>query len=256
MTQINSICNQLPPIHLDEMNRVRLMNRKEVKYTVYRDLLPFLLKKISPHYEILEIEGEHLMPYKSVYFDTEDYALYTSHQNGKLNRYKVRSRTYELTGAEYLEIKFKTNKKRTIKNRIRIDETKDKEKVRTFTRTSLPSHYENLEEKLTVRYQRLMLVDRAKTERVTIDMNLSCSTPQRDCHYDHMAVIEIKHEGDLKNSPMAQALEEMKIPRISFSKYCLGIADLYGNVKKNAMRLKMRTINKNLESQRLTAQLQ
>jgi hypothetical protein len=33
--------------------------------------------------------------------------MYMSHQNGKLNRYKIRHRTYLSTNAEFLEIKLK-----------------------------------------------------------------------------------------------------------------------------------------------------
>jgi hypothetical protein len=247
MDAIKELCQEFRPIQLDKMNRVKLMNRKEIKYTVHRALLPLILRKIAGDYDILEIAGKNIMPYKSVYFDTKDYRLYTTHQNGKLNRYKVRNRTYELTGTEYLEIKFKNNKRRTIKNRIKIDNNLDKQ--RDFTQANLPPAYLNLEEKLIVRYQRLMLVDHRKTERVTIDFNLKCSTKEKENSYDNMAVIEIKHEGDLSHSPIAKVLSELNIKNISFSKYCLGISELYGDVKKNAMKVKMRNVYKILDTQ-------
>lgn len=92
-------------------------------------------------------------------------------------------------------------------------------------------------------------MDHAKTERVTIDLNLKCSTFHEENIYDHLVVIEIKHEGDLRNSVIAGVLSEMKIKNISFSKYCLGISELYRDVKKNFMKTKMRKINKNLSFQ-------
>jgi hypothetical protein len=250
MEAIEQLCEEFKPIHLEKMNKVRLMNRKEIKYTVRRDLLPLILQKVSPHYDILEIAGENLMPYKSVYYDTDDYKLYTTHQNGKLNRYKVRNRTYELTGAQYLEIKFKNNKRRTIKNRIPIEKKSNGEKERAFAKENLPPDILDLKEKLTVNYQRLMLVDHARTERVTIDLNLKCSNHDQENSYDDMVVIEIKHEGDLNNSVIANVLSELNIKNISFSKYCLGISGLYSDVKKNAMKLKMRHIQKTLSLQK------
>ena len=46
--------------------------------------------------------------------------LYHDHHNGKLNRYKVRRRRYIDTDTEFLEVKLKNNKKRTIKSRIKL----------------------------------------------------------------------------------------------------------------------------------------
>ena len=246
MEALKTLCGAFTPIQLDNMNKVRLMNRKEIKYTVHRNLLPAILKRLVKSYEILEINGQNLMPYKSVYFDTRDYKLYTTHQNGKLNRYKVRSRTYELTGTEFLEIKFKNNRKRTIKSRIKLDKEGRIREATDFLKTGLPSSLQNLEQKLIVRYLRLMLVDHAKTERVTIDLNLRCSSFEKEKFYNDLVVIEIKHMGDLRNSVIAGVLSEMNIKSLSFSKYCLGISELYRDVKKNLMKIKMRKIRKAL----------
>ncbi len=86
MDELKSLCKGFTTIGLSDMGAVRLMNRREVKYTVHRRVLPLILKRIVNDYHILEMERQHIMPYRSVYFDTRDYRLYTSHQNGKLNR--------------------------------------------------------------------------------------------------------------------------------------------------------------------------
>ena len=41
------------------------------------------------------------------------------HQNKKLNRYKIRQREYLISDISFFEIKFKSNKGRTIKKRIK-----------------------------------------------------------------------------------------------------------------------------------------
>lgn len=217
-----------------------------MKYTVHRELLPVILGRVVEDYKILDINGENIMPYKSVYFDTQDFKLYGAHQNGKLNRYKVRYRTYELTGSEYLEVKFKNNKKRVIKNRIKLDAEENVRKTTEFLQTALPPELQNLEQKLIIRYRRLMLVDHSETERITIDVNLKCASFDKENEYNDLAVIEIKHEGDLNKSVMAGVLSQMKIKRLSFSKYCLGISDLCSDVKKNHMKIKNREIRKSL----------
>ena len=40
----------------------------------------------------LEIDGKRLFNYQTEYFDNENKILFKNHQNGKLNRYKIRFR--------------------------------------------------------------------------------------------------------------------------------------------------------------------
>ena len=108
------------PIRLDEMNEVKLMNRVDRKYWFHLDRLENLLHSIKNDYFILNIDGQSILPYATSYFDTTQNNMYTSHVNGKLNRYKVRRRTYVSTGISFLEVKFKSNKGKTIKNLIII----------------------------------------------------------------------------------------------------------------------------------------
>ena len=53
-----------------------------------------ILENISSEYFCLEIEGKRSFTYQTEYFDTIDNLLFKNHQNGKLNRYKIRFRDY------------------------------------------------------------------------------------------------------------------------------------------------------------------
>ena len=52
-----------------------------------------ILKNISSEYFCLEIDGKGLL-LQTEYLDTIDNLLFKNHQNGKLNRYKIRFRDY------------------------------------------------------------------------------------------------------------------------------------------------------------------
>ncbi len=236
--------NSFEKINLNEMDSVKLMNRKECKYTLcYKDLIA-VLNDLKDDYFVLDIDGERIMPYESVYYDKPDFALYTSHQNGKQNRYKVRCRTYELTGQKFLELKFKNNKKRTIKKRLEVTGDKSVKENSSFLDRYLPFPSDSLEKKIEIRYQRITLVDKNLKERVTIDLNLAFSSENKKSIYRELAIIEIKYEETKRESKMVNVLQEYRIKPLSFSKYCLGISGHYSEVKQNNMNMKIREINK------------
>ena len=74
-----------------------------------------------PYYKVLTISGLRQGRYETRYFDTADYEMYTKHHNGKLNRYKVRFRTYVDSEMNFFEVKFKTNTGRTRKSRVKCE---------------------------------------------------------------------------------------------------------------------------------------
>src|SRR4051812_18873006 len=101
------------------MDNVKLMNRTDTKFLFTTDQFETVLNEVAPYYKVLEVNGKRLNHYKTLYYDTSDLALYNKHHNGKLNRYKIRHRTYVESDTGFLEVKFKNNKGRTIKNRVR-----------------------------------------------------------------------------------------------------------------------------------------
>ena len=116
------------PISLEEMGKVRLMNRLDTKFVAPAGVLASLLEAALPHYFAQTIDGLRNMPYSTCYFDTADLKMYTDHERGKKCRKKVRIRRYEATpGLAFFEIKDKNNKGRTKKSRIGIEDEADLE---------------------------------------------------------------------------------------------------------------------------------
>lgn len=244
MNGLGNILSNFDTVGLNEMDSVKLMNRKECKYVINSYGLCIFLAGLEEQYFIVEIKNETIMPYKSRYYDSPDFKLYTSHQNGKLNRYKVRSRTYELSGTTFMELKFKTNKKRTVKDRVEVVEDYIFSDSMGFLEERLPFSPTLLEEKIQINYNRITLVDKSFSERVTIDTNLNFISPNNKSGFDNLVIIEIKKEGTNKTSVIENKLSEKNIKPFPISKYCLGISQHYSNVKKNLIRIKIKNLNK------------
>jgi hypothetical protein len=108
------------PTSLSQMQDVKLLRRIDTKYVMSAAQLTRVLSHLTKAYSILEIDGHRKHHYQTLYFDTPDYEFYQQHHNGLRNRYKIRTRVYVDSDLYYLEIKSKTNKERTIKNRKQI----------------------------------------------------------------------------------------------------------------------------------------
>lgn len=238
------------PITLAEMDSVKLMNRHDTKFMIRADQLESLLTKAKASYRVVEIEQTRLLPYSSVYFDTHEIAMYTMHHNQKLNRCKIRLRQYVKSGYSFLEVKRKNNKGKTSKKRIEI--TQDEfstmqlnDERSEFIAAKTPFQLQELEPTLRNSFRRITLVDNSLTERITIDLELTFYGIEVNARQEvsDLVIIEIKCEGGTKSS-FEQLLREIRIKPGSMSKYCLGMALIYPDVKQNAFKKKLRKINK------------
>jgi hypothetical protein len=249
--KFNNIENQLKEvlysyraISLDEMNHVSLMNRIDTKFILPTDLLLDIVTELIPDYKILEIESERLFQYKTQYYDTKNFDMYDAHQNGKLNRFKVRKREYVASNKHFLEVKFKNNKRRTIKKRIeRIESPEQSSFESTFVEQNSPFKMNELELKLSNHFKRITLV--GKAERLTIDFNLGfIGTDGQELLYPEAAIIEFKQEKFNITSKGMQVLKKFRIRPESCSKYCIGAASLHQHIKSNRLKKKFGMISK------------
>lgn len=85
-------------ISLEEMGKVRLMNRTDTKYVVSMPLLAEILRQAFGQYRVQEVNGECMPLYRTTYMETYDYAMYMAHLCGKKCREKIRVRTYDGIG--------------------------------------------------------------------------------------------------------------------------------------------------------------
>lgn len=258
-TNQKSILMQMEPIGLDDMKAVRLMNRVDQKYIAPDTALEPLLERIADRYLVQHIGGNPVAPYRTLYFDTPDLAMYTMHHNQKLNRQKLRVRTYRSTDTTFFEIKNKDNKGKTRKVRIPLDVSLfdtalEVPEVRDFIERNTPyltPHSEHLtpnslHECLENRFNRITLVDKGMSERVTIDLGIRFHNraTDRDNDIARALVIEVKHEVGAPASAIERALHDLHILPRRMSKYCIGTALTDPSAKHNRFKPKLLYLEK------------
>ena len=222
---MNSLIKTYRPITLEEMSTVKLMNRIDTKFVTTQDKLESLLEMARDEYRMQQIGSERNMEYLTTYFDTADYAMYCSHQHGHANRQKLRFRTYVSSQLQFMEIKTKNNHGRTKKKRISVDNMVfDQEKV-DFMQKYLQYDPARLQPVLTNNFRRITLVNKGRTERLTIDSNLLFHNEETGINRDMgpLVIIELKRDG-LQHSPVLEMLRQLHIHPHGFSKYCMGSA--------------------------------
>lgn len=246
MERIKDILQKLPTVTLKQVNSVGLMDRVDTKFFFHERLLPNILMSILNEYSVLEIDGARLMPYESYYYDTTNFQMLKWHQNGKLNRYKIRKRTYALTGDTFLEVKFKNNKGKTEKFRRRngIDFEEDKK----FITFKTPFSWIELVNVLNNKFDRIMLVNNNNKERVTIDLNVGFSNGDDAYKYlDRLVILEIKSERHGGITELQRSLKYLKIYPNGFSKFMTGMYMYHKDLKFNNLKRRFLKVNKILE---------
>lgn len=239
---LKEVISLFHPVSLDEMDKVRLMARRDTKFLFRPEHLPVILKELSQHYHILEIDNNRMQHYASQYFDTDYFKFYLDHHNGKMNRYKVRYRKYIDSQLEFIEVKFKSNKGRTRKRRMKIGPAESQQiklsaAEEAFVNKKLGNYPGNLGPRLYVEYSRLALVDKEFKERVTIDAGLTYSAKgKKKKLLENVIIAEVKQDNFSTSSDFLRIMRKMRIQNVRFSKYCFGINLLYPMVKFNRFK--------------------
>lgn len=249
LTDYARILERFDPISLDEMSSIRLMNRIDSKYLANEDQLSQLLEMAQEDYMIQSIDGIRQSEYRTTYLDDKDNIMYLNHHNGRLTRQKVRIRTYVDTNDYFFEVKLKNNHGRTKKKRIHLTDAdsyiQDGAAEFLAEHTMLPLTLRDLAPKLSNHFKRITLVNKAKTERLTIDRELSFHNEESgiDRNMDRLVVIEVKRDGNTY-SPIQELLREVRIFPSGFSKYCIGMALTTPGIKRNMFNERIRKIEK------------
>lgn len=233
------------PISLSEMDEVKLLNRTDTKFVFNNKQLLEMLPQLKADYKALEIKGRRAAQYQTLYFDTDDFQLYTLHHNGKKNRNKVRFRSYVESDLSFLEVKFKDNKGRTIKNRIKVDEIESElsdESKQFLINTSVGD--QKLEAKIWNSFKRITLVNVAAKERLTLDFDLSFEQDGKKHELENIIIAEVKQEKASGTSAFIKLMRKNRISDTRISKYCTGTALLNKNLKHNLFKEKLLQLKK------------
>ena len=246
---IEEILNRMPPIGLNEMECIRLMNRLDTKYVTTKSRLIQLLGMLTGKYYAQDIRTHRICPYRTTYFDTQDHVQYMQHHNRNARRTKVRVRTYLVDGdVTFLEIKNKNNHARTKKKRMEVQSIETAQTTAgacelVMKKTGLD--FLTMHPVVQNHFDRVTLVNLAKTERLTIDFNITFHNYETDLNAetDQLVIIELKRDGNIY-SPVLSLLRDLHIHPTGFSKCCLGMCWTDPGLKKNNFKAKMRKLAK------------
>ncbi|MGN1236801.1 MAG: polyphosphate polymerase domain-containing protein [Bacteroidaceae bacterium] len=246
--QIYALLQEMPPITLDEMSGIRLMKRTDTKFLANKALLLQVLSLAKDDYYVQEIQHKRIARYRTTYWDTDDYKFFRMHQAGRRPRTKVRVRTYEDSdGLTFLEVKKKDNhgktkKKRTeVMSQSEVFESGGDEFVTKQVRQSLNDFHPCLQNY----FKRITLVNKGKTERLTIDFDIDYINfdTHNNSNSDQLVIIELKRDGRVF-SPIKDILLKLRIKPHGYSKYVIGSYMTNPHLKANLLKQKMREIIK------------
>ena len=233
-TELMRHVDGLDPISLPELeSHAGLQARVDKKYIVDYETLEQLLAQLGDDFLALEIDGERLQEYDSVYFDTPELTGYRHHMQGRRKRFKCRTRLYGGTAC-FFDLKLKGRRGETVKHRLPLSPfahgslTPD---AAAFLKRELLHEYgcsapARLLPMLHTSFARLALTHVRREERLTLDFGLVLGRAGSGERYrmrpDHV-LIEAK-------STTGRGTVDRLLPRLGArpltmcSKYCLGVA--------------------------------
>lgn len=248
-SKIQSLLDALPPITLEQMSAVKLMNRLDTKYVTTKKKLIELLQMIKDKYYVQTIGSTTVCPYRTTYFDTTDHAMYMMHHNKRKVRTKVRVRSYLASnGLTFLEVKRKNNHGRTKKKRVQVESLEESQTdagAEQLVELKAGMHMSSLHKVVQNLFDRITLVNKGMTERLTIDYNIRFHNYEtgKDADSDQLVVIELKREGHVFSS-ICSLLRSLHINPTGFSKCCIGMVWTDPGLKQNNFKAKLRKLAK------------
>ncbi|MBP5365296.1 MAG: polyphosphate polymerase domain-containing protein [Bacteroidales bacterium] len=245
--KIDDCISEMTPVSLADMKSITLMNRTDTKYVLSVSLLAEMLQLVRGDYNVQEISGLRRVGYDTVYFDTPDMQMYASHLEGRKVREKIRVRSYLATNQTYIEVKNKTSDGRTMKRRLEVAgaDALQTKKVGRFMKANAWFSLDEIEPALRTTFRRITLVNKAMTERLTIDTDVVFSNLRNgvNTQLPHVAIVEIKRDGGAE-SPMNSVLRKEKVDEAGFSKYCVGCALTDESLRMGRIEKKLRKLAK------------
>lgn len=251
MQQIQKYLEDFRKISLDKIDSIKLMKRHDMKYVFHKDKLQSIFNYLYNDYQVLEIERNITFRYDNLYYDTDDYFFYYQHHNQKLNRYKLRCRRYNETKNCYFEIKFKTNKSKTIKTRILLNNKEINNELpkeaKEFARKTIAVNngkiIDRVSPALWVGFNRITFANLINKERLTFDMNLTYTDKTSNTNkINNLIIAELKSDKISINSPFSKFLKGLNISPSNFSKYSMGIAITEKDIKSNRFKEKLKKL--------------
>nr|WP_300151055.1 polyphosphate polymerase domain-containing protein [Propionicimonas sp.] len=241
----------LPAVGLDELLDIaELQTRVDRKYLLPAADLPAVLGTTGAALRVLELDGRREFGYTSTYFDDPDLASFHRAGRGRRRRFKVRTRVYRDSGEAWLEVKTRTGRGETVKDRLPYDladagrltlEAREFVAAAVAARGAGEVDTAALVPVLHTSYRRTTLLVTATpvvhrvrytTEvtddvtRATIDSGLSWRRPGADAALGLAGTVVVETKGGSAPSPLDRALWRAGVRPSRVSKYGAGLAAL------------------------------
>jgi len=238
MEELNDHLLKFQGTSLKEIDQVNLMNRVDTKFVFTKSQFLQFLPELKDFYNCLQIDGDRIQSYQSLYFDDDSFTFFRDHHNQKNNRFKVRIRNYVNSELFFLEVKHK-QKKRTDKSRVKIDQFVEKlnESQLDFVENVFGKH-QTLRPVIKNQFDRVSLSGKEFPERLTIDLDIKFEWGKHFSNYDNLVVAELKQSDLNRNSPFFQLMKKHQIRPFRISKYCIGLYLIYGQYINKGNRFK------------------
>ena len=222
---LDRLLDGLAPITLAQLDAVSLLNRVDTKFLLTVPQLVEILPRLASEYRVLEVGGRRLHQYRTLYFDTPDLDLYQLHRSSQAVRHKVRSRAYVDSDLFFFEIKAKTQTHRTVKHRLATPElvTEWTPEVSAFVKSHLGPTSPDLQPTLSNDFLRVTLMDKGRTERLTLDLNVQFDCDGRTAVLPGIVIAELKQSHADARSVFASQMRGAGVLPTSVSKYCVGV---------------------------------
>lgn len=237
MSVMTSVPEAPAPISLEEVLAVaHLQTRTDRKYVVGPEVFARLLDALGAGLGVLETDGLRSFRYESVYFDTPALDSYLGAARGRRRRFKVRTRSYLDSGDCMLEVKTRSGRGETVKERTPYDigarsclDAAGLDFVRLHA--SLPEGAA-LAPVLTTAYSRATYVDLATGARLTCDTGLACVSPGgASVSLPDELLVETKSAG--APTVADRFLWRAGVRPVAVSKFCVGMAALDPSLPAN-----------------------
>jgi len=240
--QTSEAIQALDPVDLVQLDQAQLHDRVESKVILRTQDIPDALQRLADDYLILEHDNERLQSYRNEYFDSFELRNYHEHHNQNGRRFKLRYRSYMNSDLTFFEVKQNINgrtvKKRRPSRRPSGQHLWREDALFFFGLTGCAPSV--LVPSLTVDYQRVLLVKRDFSERVTIDLGLTFRSPNGESEMPGLAICEFKQPRLDRRSPAMAAMNRR--PQM-FSKYCMGLASCDPGLRRNRFKKVFRNLD-------------
>jgi VTC domain-containing protein len=238
-------------VSLQELeDRAGLQMRVDRRYIVDYETLERLFSELGEDdYLALEIDGERLQQYDSLYFDTPELLTYKHHLQGRRKRFKCRTRLYGGTSC-FFDLKMKGRRGETVKSRLPLSAPEHgslTSQSTAFLKRGLLKEYAQaapagMVPTLQTSFDRLTLIHPHQPERLTIDFGITFSrTGSSERYRMRPGHVLIETKSAATFGTVDRLLPGLGARPLSMcSKYCLGIAAARPGLPTNPYRSLLR----------------